>query len=133
MTHPIPSSERASFEACRAAFVGFVKKDEEHTDQHCKTSLRAHWAGPENGFASDGVNSRFKDFRAGWQAARASLPAPTGWQMVPVEPAEEMLDRAGAFALMVKLSADYGWTAYMRDLWARFLSAAPSQDEGSAA
>src|SRR3546814_1342269 len=42
-------------------------------------------------------------------------------RVVPVQPTEAMLDRAVAFALCVSLSGSYGWTQYMRDLWARFL------------
>ena len=54
----------------RAAFVAKVKKDEEHKDMWAKTSLRAHYAGALRGFASDGVQFRWNDFLAGWEAAK---------------------------------------------------------------
>lgn len=47
-------------------------------------------------------------------------------KLVPTEPTDAMLDRAVAFALNVKLCAGYGWTQYMRDLWARMVEDAPS-------
>lgn len=50
------------------------------------------------------------------KAAQPSVPEPT----------PEMLDRAVAFALNVKISAEYGWTQYMRDLWAHMTAAAPA-------
>jgi hypothetical protein len=49
---------------------------------------------------------------------------------VPKEPTEAMLDTAVAFALNVRISADYGWTPYMRDLWVRMIAAAPKEVEG---
>lgn len=60
------------------------------------------------------------------RAALASRQAPEEWKWVPVEPSEAMLDRAVAFGLNVSLSKDYGWTPYMRDLWATMLAASPS-------
>jgi hypothetical protein len=50
---------------------------------------------------------------------------PKGWKLVPVEPADAMIDRAVAFALNVKLHAGYDWSAYMADLYGRIISAAP--------
>lgn len=47
---------------------------------------------------------------------------------VPIEPSAAMLDRAVAFALNVKISGDYGWTAYMRDLWKTMLQGVPVRD-----
>lgn len=49
-------------------------------------------------------------------------------RVVPVQPTEAMLDRAVAFALNVSLSRDYNWSAYMRDLWARFIDEPPAND-----
>ncbi len=49
---------------------------------------------------------------------------PGSWRLVPVEPTPAMLDVAVSHALMVSLSDDYGWTAYMREIWARMLKAA---------
>jgi hypothetical protein len=47
---------------------------------------------------------------------------------VPREPTSGMLDRAVAFALNVKISGDYGWSAYMRDLWKTMLQGVPVRD-----
>lgn len=52
-----------------------------------------------------------------------------GWVMVPKIPSSAMLDRAVAFALNVTLSGDYGWSSYMRDLYARMLTAAQNGGE----
>lgn len=59
--------------------------------------------------------------------ASAAQPAPVvpdGYAIVPVEPTPEMLDVAVSHALMVSLSGDYNWSAYMRDVWLRMISAA---------
>ncbi|WP_439586952.1 hypothetical protein [Hydrogenophaga sp.] len=106
MTHPAPSdSERASFEAwyesnampCEADWFA---RDPSDPDEYKHADTAAAWEG--------------------WRA-RASLPAPTGWQMVPVEPTPEMcralfrnLIHADDEARVIKA----------------VLSAAPSQDEG---
>lgn len=50
---------------------------------------------------------------------------PEGWRLVPVEPTPEMLDVAVSHALCVSISGDYGWSAYMRDVWSRMLTSAP--------
>ena len=55
----------------RAAFIKKVKKDEEFTEAWCKTSFKQHWTGALGGFARDGVQRRWSDFLAGWQAAQA--------------------------------------------------------------
>ena len=58
----------------------------------------------------------------------AALSQPSteqGWKLVPIEPQSAMLDRAVAFALNVKLSSDYRWTDYMKDLWATMLAGSP--------
>lgn len=52
---------------------------------------------------------------------------PDGCALVPVEPSTGMLDVAVSHALMVSLSGDYNWSAYMRDVWQRMLAAAPAQ------
>ena len=46
--------------------------------------------------------------------------------LVPVEPTPVMLDVAVSHALMVSLSGDYNWSAYMRDVWLRMVAAAAS-------
>lgn len=45
--------------------------------------------------------------------------------LAPIEPDADMLDRAVAFALNVSLGGEYNWTAYMRDLWSRFVTGLP--------
>lgn len=52
--------------------------------------------------------------------------APDGWKLVPIEPTAGMLDVAVSHALMVSLSGDYNWSAYMRDVWLRMVGSAPS-------
>lgn len=50
--------------------------------------------------------------------------------VVPIEPTPAMLDVAVSHALMVSLSGDYNWSAYMRDVWLRMVSAAaPAQGQ----
>lgn len=51
---------------------------------------------------------------------------PEGWKPAPAEPTPAMLDVAVSHALMVSLSGDYNWSAYMRDVWQRMLAAAPA-------
>ena len=58
---------------------------------------------------------------------QAAGAVPEGCRIVPMEPSKAMLDRAVAFALNVSLGGSYGWTDYMRDLYARMLSAVPSK------
>lgn len=90
---------------------------------------------------SDGLNineflggERASIFRHATKHARAAILAyesakqkgeAEGWLLVPREPNSDQLDRAVAFALNVSLGGDYRWTDYMRDLYGRFLSAAP--------
>lgn len=56
----------------------------------------------------------------------AEHPNTTAWRLVPPEPDAKQLDAAVAFALNVSLSAEYSWSAYMRDLYLRFLKFAPA-------
>ena len=56
---------------------------------------------------------------------------PDGWVLVPRELTDRMLDRAVAFALNVEVGGGYGWSDYMRDVWARMLAAAPQPGEPS--
>ena len=53
---------------------------------------------------------------------RAALQIPAGYELMPLEPTPEMLDVAVSFALNVSLSAEYGWSAYMRDVWVRMIA-----------
>lgn len=45
--------------------------------------------------------------------------------LVPKEPTKEMLDRAVAFALNVKLNKEYTWTDYTSALYKTMIAAAP--------
>ena len=67
---------------------------------------------------------------AAWNRRTAPASPPDGWVLVPREPTPEMIDRAVAFMLQVKLGGDYGWSAYARDVYGRMLSAAPASPEG---
>lgn len=53
-----------------------------------------------------------------------AVQVPDGYVLVPIEPTPEMLDVAVSHALMVSLSGNYNWSAYMRDVWLRMVSAA---------
>lgn len=61
------------------------------------------------------------------QGLESQQSAPAGYVLVPVEPTPEMLDVAVSHALMVSISGEYNWSAYMRDVWKRMLAAAPVQ------
>lgn len=54
----------------RAAFVAMIKDENFYLD-FSKQSLKQHWSGAANGFADWGVQSRWKDYLAGWKAAIA--------------------------------------------------------------
>ncbi|WP_287497518.1 hypothetical protein [Pandoraea sp. CB10b_02] len=54
------------------------------------------------------------------------------YQLVPKVPSSEMLDSAVSFALNVKISGSYNWSAYMGDLWRQMLDAAPTPAAQSA-
>lgn len=105
-------------------------------DVHAELVAAAERVSLKYGYADDGTPSdwtEWKDLREAISAVcRVSAPAlavgaADGWKLVPVEPNSTMLDRAAAFALQVSLSREYGWTQYMRDLWGRMLSGAPSK------
>lgn len=66
------------------------------------------------------------DFARAIEAECRKVPA--GYVPVPVEPTASQLDVAVSFALNVKLCNDYNWSAYMRDVYARMLAAAPKPD-----
>lgn len=66
-----------------------------------------------------------RQYLKGFQAGKAFAVSTPGWKLVPIEPQSAMLDRAVAFALNVKLSSDYRWTDYMKDLWATMLAGSP--------
>lgn len=54
---------------------------------------------------------------------------PDGYVLVPMEPTASQLDVAVSFALNVKLCNDYNWSAYMRDVYARMIAAAPKPEK----
>jgi hypothetical protein len=63
------------------------------------------------------------------RAIEAECRVPDGWQLVPMEPTASQLDVAVSFALNVKLCNDYNWSAYMRDVYARMIAAAPKPEK----
>lgn len=70
-TAPAGVVSSTEFDACRAAFVHLMKKEDELRAHWSKTSLRAHWSGRREGFAEPRVQARWQDFRAGWLASNA--------------------------------------------------------------
>lgn len=72
-TAPAGVVSSTEFDACRAAFVHLMKKEDELRAHWSKTSLRAHWSGRREGFAEPRVQARWQDFRAGWLASNASF------------------------------------------------------------
>lgn len=63
------------------------------------------------------------------RAIEAECRVPEGYVPVPVEPSDSQLYVAVSFALNVKLCNDYNWSAYMRDVYARMIAAAPKPAE----
>lgn len=55
---------------CRAAFVAYMKKENEHREPWAKPSMLAHRKGTKYGFDHPGVQLKFIDFKAGWEAAK---------------------------------------------------------------
>lgn len=62
-------SNETDLSQARAAFVAMIKEENFYSD-FSKQSLKQHWNGATSGFADHMVQSRWKDFRAGWQAAK---------------------------------------------------------------
>lgn len=54
----------------RAAFVTFIKDENADREPFARDSLRQHWAGALNGFHDHQVQTRWKDFLAGWLAGK---------------------------------------------------------------
>lgn len=63
------------------------------------------------------------------RAIEAECRVPEGYVPVPVEPSDSQLDVAVSFALNVRICSDYNWSAYMRDVYARMLAAAPKPEK----
>ena len=55
--------------AARAQFVAMIK-DENYYLDYGKWSLRQHWSGARGGFADEQLQKRWRDFEAGWKAAK---------------------------------------------------------------
>lgn len=53
----------------RAAFVKLIKEENFYSD-FSKQSLKAHWNGAASGFSDQMVQKRWRDFLAGWRAAK---------------------------------------------------------------
>lgn len=63
--------DMAENDAARKAFVAMIKDENfymEHRYSHW--SLKQHWSGAKAGFADEQLQKRWKDFEAGWKAAR---------------------------------------------------------------
>lgn len=67
-----PTTE-ADWKPMRDAFVAIIKEENFYSDCS-KQSLRAHWNGAESGFGDESLQRRYKDFCAGWKAARKATP-----------------------------------------------------------
>lgn len=76
-----------------------------------------------------GKRSRRELARRISRAIEAECRVPDGWVLVPVEPTPSQLDVAVSFALNVRICSDYNWSAYMRDVYARMLAAAPKPEK----
>ena len=63
------------------------------------------------------------------RAIEAECRVPEGYVLVPVEPSDSQLDVAVSFALNVRICSDYNWSAYMRDVYARMIAAAPKPEK----
>jgi hypothetical protein len=50
----------------RAEFVKMIKEENFYSD-FSRQSLKQHWNGAASGFSNDMVQSRWRDFWAGWQ------------------------------------------------------------------
>lgn len=91
-------------------------------------SPEAHRHGPYFGWPDDGALLMVKGTAVPvpLYAAQQQNKSSDECKLVPIEPTAGMLDVAVSHALMVSLSGDYNWSAYMRDVWLRMLAAAPS-------
>lgn len=87
--------------------------------------LRAALSKPSTKWTHEINQELERQYLKGFQAGKAFAVSTPGWKLVPIEPQSAMLDRAVAFALNVKLSSDYRWTDYMKDLWATMLAGSP--------
>lgn len=56
----------------RAAFVRFIKEEDADREPWARYSLKQHWNGAEGGFGDHRVQGRWKDFLAGWEAAKGN-------------------------------------------------------------
>ena len=54
----------------REAFVAMIKKENIDHERWAAWSLKQHWSGREGGFADEQLQRRWRDFEAGWNAAR---------------------------------------------------------------
>ena len=66
---PCGSDSSTEFDACRAAFVAKIKDENLYREPWARESIKAHWTGAKGGFASERLNNRWEDFRAGWLAS----------------------------------------------------------------
>ena len=54
----------------REAFVAFIKDEDSDREPWARYSLRQHWSGADEGFHDHQLQRRWKDFKAGFEAAR---------------------------------------------------------------
>lgn len=85
----------------------------------------------EQGTSSQKMRELLNEADAKWntRAIEAECRVPEGYVPVPVEPSDSQLDVAVSFALNVRICSDYNWSAYMRDVYARMLAAAPKPEK----
>ncbi len=97
---------------------------------HRRATKYTHRSAPHEsafGFTDSHLDDLCRDIHAAIEAECRKVPA--GYVPVPVEPTASQLDVAVSFALNVKLCNDYNWSAYMRDVYARMIAAAPKPAE----
>lgn len=54
----------------RSAFVAMIRDENSDREPFARESIRQHWNGAASGFHDHQVQSRWKDFLAGWQAGK---------------------------------------------------------------
>ena len=56
---------------CREAFVKIIKDENFYVPDWSRESLKAHWRGPEYGFAKESLQREWRRFSEGWQCHKA--------------------------------------------------------------
>lgn len=69
------------------------------------------------GLIRAGQKQGFNDaYETEMRNANQALSELSGMALVPVEPTQERLDKMAKFAIAVRLSSEYTWRDYVRDL-----------------